>query len=407
MQTKDTLLNSKWFILSILTFSEIINGIAVFALPPLAPFFQPELKFSLAQIGLISTAVFMGLGISSPIMGWLTDIIGIKRVLLFAHIISGIFLVGVSRINDLSSGIFFMFFAGAGISAITPCTTKAVMSWFQAKGRATIVGIVRTGFTLGGVIAASLLPILALSAGWRNTLILTGAIIGLSGVIPFFFYKDPKDVVNIGVDKVSFSLDKFRKILSNRNFRIISLSGAFFGAIQYSVTSYLILYLKEIIFLSVVIAGASLAVAQAGGGAGRIILGLISDGIFYGRRKIVVVLISLLSCLMFIVISIISTGFPVLLILILSFILGISTLGYAALFVTFRAEIVGKELAGTGSGLGSAIVSIGILLGPPLFGFIVDITDSYSAGWLLLFVFQCIAIFLISKIKEGAVGKST
>ena len=50
------------------------------------------------------------------------------------------------------------------------------------------------------------------------------------------------------------------------------------------------------------------------------------------------------------------------------------------------AEIGGARFAGLMTGLGVIFAWGGVLLGPPLFGALVEATDSYRAGWLVLAV---------------------
>ena len=52
------------------------------SIPPLIPFIQPEFKLNYTQVGAIMTSLYVGAAIVSLPAGWLTDKIGVKRVVL-------------------------------------------------------------------------------------------------------------------------------------------------------------------------------------------------------------------------------------------------------------------------------------------------------------------------------------
>ena len=70
------------------------------------------------------------------------------------------------------------------------------------------------------------------------------------------------------------------------------------------------------------------------------------------------------------------------------------------LVVRCQGEIAGKELAGIVSGISTIIVMIGIIAGPPVFGYIIDKTASYQAGWQLLAILAAVAAVLLLFVRE-------
>ena len=62
---------------------------------------------------------------------------------------------------------------------------------------------------------------------------------------------------------------------------------------------------------------------------------------------------------------------------------GFTAIGWNALLMISGAEIVGPELAGSFTGISVAIAWVGIVSGPPVFGYLVDIF-SYRTAWTAL-----------------------
>jgi ACS family hexuronate transporter-like MFS transporter len=63
--------------------------------------------------------------------------------------------------------------------------------------------------------------------------------------------------------------------------------------------------------------------------------------------------------------------------------MGFTVIGWNALVMTLGAEIVGPGLAGTYMGFAIAIGYVGVVLGPPVFGYLVDVFN-YRLAWSAL-----------------------
>ena len=107
-------------------------------------------------------------------------------------------------------------------------------------------------------------------------------------------------------------------------------------------------------------------------------------------------------------------GSTVCTLLILSTGAGASTLGLAALTVVFGvvgigwngvqhtwlAELAGPRAAGTAVGLGLAISSAGVTLGPLLFGYVLQSTGGYRWPWLSLATAMVGALGTLALVRE-------
>jgi MFS family permease len=71
---------------------------------------------------------------------------------------------------------------------------------------------------------------------------------------------------------------------------------------------------------------------------------------------------------------------------VLAVVLGVAAFGWVGLYFALVAEIGGARSAGLLTGLAVIFSWGGILVGPPLFGLLVHVTDSYRTAWLALAV---------------------
>jgi len=69
---------------------------------------------------------------------------------------------------------------------------------------------------------------------------------------------------------------------------------------------------------------------------------------------------------------------------VLAFVAGIGAFGWVGLYFALVAEIGGARSAGLLTGLATVFAWSGVLVGPPLFGWVLALTDSYRLPWLIL-----------------------
>ena len=160
-------------------------------------------------------------------------------------------------------------------------------------------------------------------------------------------------------------------------------SGLALSIAQSSVLAYLALYARDTFAVSAVAAGQVLALAQAGGTGGRLAWGAISDRLFGGRRRPGVVINALIAAAAY-------AGFaagpwlPLPVAIVLAVLAGAGAFGWVGLYFALVAEIGGARYAGVLTGAAVAFAWSGVLVGPPLFGLVLELTGTYTAPWLVL-----------------------
>jgi len=145
----------------------------------------------------------------------------------------------------------------------------------------------------------------------------------------------------------------------------------------------------------------ALALTQGGAMIGRVGWGVVSDRLFGGRRKIVLLLIGSLSALLVTALSFISRESSYYLLLPILFLAGVCLVGYQGVSYALIGEIAGKARAGAGLGMMITINAACATIGTPLFGYLVDRTGSYAVGWQLLAATLAVGVLgLATLIRE-------
>jgi ACS family hexuronate transporter-like MFS transporter len=379
-------------LLAVMTLSHTVSAFGNLSIPPLTPFLRDELNLTHAEVGLLMSFIYIGVVSASLFFGWITDLLGERRALTLGLGIQGIFMIGFAWVHTFLLGGFLLLLSGIGYSSVNPATTKGVMRWFPPQGRATAMGIKQTGIPLGGILAASTLPSLALAFGWRASVILISA-----ATLVFIL------AVRIGIppapplqnQAAGMRWAQLREVLSNRSILALSIMGIFLAGAQLAILTHLVLFLKKEYLFSTVLAGLFLALVQAGGIAGRIGWGLVSDFLAGGRRKSILVIIGIIAVLQLFLLARIGPEIPASLLVLFIILLGSTTIGYHGVLFGLMGEIVRKEVVGLATGFSLTITFLGIVLYPPIFGYVVDRLGSYSPAWDMLAVSWVVALLIL------------
>lgn len=382
---------SPWHTLLILLAVQTLMTASSQFLPPLAPLIRNDLGLTQIQVGAFISFYYIGCAFASVLSGRLTDSAGVRQTLVAGQILAVLGLVLFTCLRDYRLLLAVMVAMGLGYSVINPVSAKIIVGRFPVHLRGLAMGIKQTGVTIGGTLTAALLPSLALNTGWRLSVLAVAGTILLFVLVSFVGITD--DRTSEGSNREGAS---WRMLLKNR--WLITLTGFFIvlASTQVCITTYLIMFLNEKMGLNLTIAGWFAALVLVGGTVGRVLWGLISDRFLEGSRISLLVFIAFLASTLTFSLSLIVPGASSWLMFILLWFLGFSATGWNALFLVSLVEQAGQEVAGTAIGICMSLGYIGMIGGPPIFGWIVDKTGSYG----LAFQFTALALALTA----GLVG---
>jgi ACS family hexuronate transporter-like MFS transporter len=373
---------SRWAVLVLITLAHALGALAVLSVAPLSPFLLDALHLSRAQVGLLLPAVYLGGVLMSLPAGWLTDRLGVRLTLGAGQAVIGLLMLVAALAGSLRTLLACLVLAGFGFSVLNPSTGKAVLEWFPPRRRGFAMGIKQTGLTLGGLVGALALPPLALVAGWRAALAAGGALALVSATLTLIVYRSPAG--GSGASPAAWPrLGELRVFLRRPGVIVVFLSGLALSVAQSSLLAHLAVYARETFALSPVAAGQVLALAQAGGTAGRLAWGVISDRSFAGRRRPGVVVNALIGAGAYALLAL-GDRLPLAGLVPLAIMAGVGAFGWVGLYFALVAEIGGARYAGLLTGVAVAFAWSGVLVGPPVFGLLVDRTGSYAWPWLAL-----------------------
>ncbi len=357
-------------------------------------------------------------GIAAPIVGYLIDKLGPRKLNLFAVIVSGLGFLLLSQINSLLTFYVAFLVVSVGQSAgFYTVGATTVANWFiRNRGKAM-------GFLTGGVcLAGTLVPVLVwliTCYGWRWAMVIAGLgmwVIGIPlslvlrhkpeqyGMLPDG--DDPEKYSSVQViaserddsDKlphtaqpqaISKEIDfTAREAIKTRAFWLLSLGSSISFMAMSAVFVHVMPYLESIGFnrdrASLVVTFIILLSVL-----GRVGLSWLSD--FMDKRYVFCIAI-VLQVIGLIIFANIRTMWHV-----IPFLLTFSP-GYGALIPlrpAIQGDYFGRKHFGTIQGFYLSISTVFAMTGPPFAGWIYDITASYRLAFIILAATTAIGIPLL------------
>ncbi|NBG88928.1 MFS transporter [Isachenkonia alkalipeptolytica] len=400
--SKTSIKNNESYVLTLIIMSTayIAVGINVQGFKAMLPLVSADFQISGTQAGLYATFFFLSGTLLAIVSGRVVDKIGPKKSLVGATLIIATLMFLHTLMPVFSVLLLLAFLTGIGFSIITPAINKGVMDLVPPNKRAVSIGIAQSGGGIGGILGASLLPFLGGIFGWRVALLVAAAVAFLMALVLVKCYRPKKkqdNKTNQGQEELPGSFKKdFKKLSSNPLLIFICFMGAAFGFTIGNMTIHYTLFLTADIGLTPSYAGFALSAFMLGGIAGQPSMGYMNDRFLNSNRRLGLFLLGLITSVMLLIIGSVvfsgSLGFVP--ILAVSFVLGFFSLAIPGLVFTTIGDVVEDKLVGTATGIILVFIRTGVVIGPPLIGYIADLRGNYQASWILL----SLVILIISVI---------
>jgi ACS family hexuronate transporter-like MFS transporter len=373
--------SNRWPLLALLTVAYGLGAFGMLGVSPLTPSLVEGFRLSRLDVAFIVPCVYLpGLFFSLP-AGHLADRLGVRPTFLGGLVLAGAGLALAAAAPRFWLFLFCLVVAGTGWSLVNPVLGKAIVDLFPVRERGIAMGIKQMGLTVGGVISALLLPSIAAWLGWRVA-VATCALVIAAPALSSWWPLAPLATSRVEAAPSGASDESAWWWTGRPALLLFFATGVVLGMLQSAVLAYLPLYGVQVLGWGAVGAGALVAAAQAGGAVARLSLGAASDRWLGGRRTPWLVLSSLLGALVFAAYALgpVREAFPA---FALAFVAGIGAHGWVGIYFIASAEVGGPRRSGLLSGVAFGAIVLGLLLGAPLFGLVLEGRDSYGAAWLV------------------------
>jgi len=183
---------TRFWIVWTLFFSTVTNYFNRQTFSVLSPMIARQFHFNHADIAKILSAFQVSYAITFLVGGIVVDAIGVRLGLALAAVLWSAVNVFTGFANSVFSFTVFRFMLGIGEGFNWPAASKTVAEWFPSEERSLAVAIFDSGSSVGGALAALIIPWIALALGWRWAFVCSG-LLGLVWLAVWLYVYHPLD----------------------------------------------------------------------------------------------------------------------------------------------------------------------------------------------------------------------
>lgn len=377
----------RWAILFAAFFAFVAYAFAFQEAPPLIPSIIEEFGVSHTEAGFVMSIVLLpGILFALP-AGLLISRFGIKPVgfvsLACVALGSLVTATGDSFVATLAGRLIL----GIGGAIIITAAPALIAEWFEREELGKAMGIYGANMPFATVIAFPVASVLMLAYGWRFPFYI-GLTVGIAATAVFI------TVVKKGpLSRQDRNLNVWQAI-GNLEIWKVGLVWLFFSAATLSFTTWAPTLLERYQHVPGVYANFLASLLMWAAIFCVPVYGYVSDKTH--RRKPFAIAGFLLMTLIFAALAFTSDLPLVALILAL----GITAAMIPPMASVLPAEILGPSLASTGFGITGICLNLGAALAQPLFGFLLDVTKSYTLCLLGMSTLSAIGAIVAYTLKS-------
>jgi len=155
-------------------FAILFEGYDLVILGSIIPTITAELGFTSNQAGLLSSITIFGMMLGAFIFGTMSDKMGRKNIIVFCVFLFSAFSFMIGFIESFYLFAIFRFLTGIGLGGVMPNAIALMTEFSPKRFKNTMVTIMFSGYSVGGILAAAVAIILLPILGWESTFFIAG-----------------------------------------------------------------------------------------------------------------------------------------------------------------------------------------------------------------------------------------
>jgi AAHS family benzoate transporter-like MFS transporter len=386
------------------------------------PSIMKGMGVDVTSAGLMVSAALFGMMFGNILFGTLADRIGRRRVVVICITLFSVFTAAAGFTSDAITFSIARFIAGVGIGGVMPIVVAQMTEYSPLRMRSTLITLMYSGYSVGGVLAALLGKGLIESCGWQSVFIAAGLPVILVPLIlkafpesmPFLIKKGRIDELKNIVSKMEPSYrpqasDRFalpsEDKADNAPIRHLFQDKRGFSTVMFWVAFLMCLFMVYGLssWLTKLMASAGYSLGSAltfvlvlNFGA---IVGAIGGGWLADRFHIKFVLAGM-YLLAAASITLLGCKVPTEVLYLLVGLAGASTIGTQIVSLAYAGQFYPMAVRGTGIGWALGVGRIGAILAPIVIGVLVGMALPLQQNFIAIALPALIAAIAISLIDH-------
>jgi MFS family permease len=371
---------------------------AMLVLPAVAPDAARDYGLDPALIGYQISLLTIGLMASLLCAGNVSRRLGACRANQIGQLVLAAAML-MLLVPSLAAAVAGSLAIGVGYGLLAPSASALLVRFTPPPQRNMVFSIQQTGVPFGGMMAALIAPALAVTYGWRSSLIATALMLVAAAAVMQrgrAALDDDRDAAAPLVPQRPF--EPLALIWRERRLRYLALVGGCFSWGQFVVASFSVVAGVTTLGLSLIAAGTLLIAVQVGSASGRLLAGWLADKVGSSRRVLVWVawlMVGSAGAALWL-----AATWPLSLAYTLFALLGVATGAWAGLVLAD----VGRRAppAQVSAAIGGALVyvNIGKFIGPATFANVYLATHDYGYAFASLTLPGLAALYLLRRLAR-------
>ncbi|HZA63989.1 MAG TPA: MFS transporter [Nitrososphaeraceae archaeon] len=233
-----------------LIFARILYSINWFNIASIFYFIAADFKQDISMLGLITSSFLIGIGIFQIPAGILAAKYGPRKIAIYGILItsSAAFLSGLS--TDLFHMVVLRFIVGLGMACFFGPSVILISKYLGKGSEGLGVGLLNSAHALGGIIGIFGWIILAEVTGWRISLMLSGLLGIVTGLLLIIALIREKIQIDFGI-----RISELRQILFNKSLIVLGIALLGFQIGSNLTLTFIVFYLADYLNIDPRIAG--------------------------------------------------------------------------------------------------------------------------------------------------------
>jgi sugar phosphate permease len=376
-------------------------------------------------LGVIASSYFYLYAAMQPVVGYLSDTTGPRKVMALLFFISAAGAVIFGLAPNATIAVLGRLLIGAGLAGVFIPALKVFSRWYPANQFASLTGFMITIGGFGGLAAALPLTYLVVHLGWRGSFVAIGLLSAFLAVLTWIIVRDAPDdkgwqVYNaenspaLPAGKEARLLKRLATVFGNPDFCLLFFTTfLIYGASLTFQGLWAVPYLMDVFGLDRVRAGGMLMALPLGFAIGGSSIGFLIDRLNLNRKKSFLSALGL-SLLMWLILIFLKEREHLVIVVPLFFFFGLTAGGSLPLSFAITRDFFPSWLMGTATGMMNTASFLGSAIYMPLTGFLLSSSVSAGSGsysfdayrkllivFLISYAIAFVAMAILSKRKDS------
>ncbi|MBY4899090.1 MFS transporter [Cupriavidus sp. AU9028] len=386
------------------------------------PSIMQEMGVDATSAGFMVSSALFGMMFGAIFLGTIADRIGRRWAIAICILLFSVFTAAAGFTNDPVSFSITRFLAGLGIGGVMPNVVAQMTEFSPRRIRGTMVTLMFSGYSVGGMLAAVLGKGLIESHGWQSVFLAAGLPVLLIPVVlrvlpesmPFLIRKGRLDELKQVLARMEPSYrpqdtDRFALPEPDKGgdapIGKLFQDGRAFSTLMFWVAFFMCLFMVYALssWLAKLMASAGYSLGSAltfvlvlNFGA---MVGAIGGGWLADRFQIKHVLVGMYA-LAAVSITLLGQPMPTALLFVVVALAGASTIGTQIVTYAYAGQFYPMAIRGTGIGWASGVGRSGAILAPILIGVLVSMALPLQQNFLAIAVPAVIATIAVAMIDQ-------